>query len=161
MAVMAELLWRGWNVAVPEVDVGEDVFVVQDETGDLWRVQVKTATAKPQDGGYSAQFHVDADQLKSPRTPDLVYVFAVRGASGWEPFTLIERGVLHREHRMFGVGSVSRDGIVFRFVSRETVLECSGRDFSAFRNDWSRWPLIVHGPRPVAPAPPPVPDKAG
>jgi hypothetical protein len=45
MAVMAELLWRGWNVALPEVDVGEDVFVVKDESGELWRVQVKTATA--------------------------------------------------------------------------------------------------------------------
>lgn len=158
MAVMAELLWRGWNVAVPEVDVGEDVLVVKDETGDLWRVQVKTATAKPQEGGYSAQFHVDADQLKSPRTPDLVYIFAVRSLSGWEPFTLIERGTLQEEHRLYGVGSASRDGVVFRFVSRGSVLVCSGRDFSAFQNDWSRWPVIVHGPRPVLQ--PPVPDTA-
>jgi hypothetical protein len=45
MAVMAEFLWRGLNVAFPEVDVGDDVFVVKDETGELWRVQVKTASA--------------------------------------------------------------------------------------------------------------------
>ena len=42
MAVMAELLWRGWNVALPEVDVGDDVLVVKDDSGDLWRIQVKT-----------------------------------------------------------------------------------------------------------------------
>lgn len=27
MAVMAEFLLRGWNVALPEVDIGEDIFV--------------------------------------------------------------------------------------------------------------------------------------
>ena len=63
MAVMAEFLWRGWNVAVPEVDVGEDIFVVKDESGDLWRVQVKTATAQPQWQGYSAQFSIALEQL--------------------------------------------------------------------------------------------------
>lgn len=29
---MSELLLRGWNVAVPVVDVGDDVFVVDDTT---------------------------------------------------------------------------------------------------------------------------------
>ncbi len=29
---MAELLLRGWNVAIPEVDVGDDIFVVRDAT---------------------------------------------------------------------------------------------------------------------------------
>lgn len=28
MAAMAEFLLRGYNVAVPEVDVGDDIFVV-------------------------------------------------------------------------------------------------------------------------------------
>jgi hypothetical protein len=28
MAVMAEFLLRGWNVASPEIDVGEDLFVI-------------------------------------------------------------------------------------------------------------------------------------
>lgn len=35
LAVMAELLLRGYNVAIPEVDVGDDVFVVRDRDGDL------------------------------------------------------------------------------------------------------------------------------
>jgi hypothetical protein len=45
-AVMSELLWRGWNVAIPQVDVGDDIFVVEDEQGTFYRVQVKTATAE-------------------------------------------------------------------------------------------------------------------
>src|ERR1700712_5628661 len=69
MAVMAEFLWRGWNVALPEVDVGEDIFVVQDETGELSRVQVKTATAKPLQIGYAAQFSISLSQLLTQRIP--------------------------------------------------------------------------------------------
>ncbi len=45
LAVMAEFLMRGWNVAIPEVDTGDDIFVVQDENGTLRRVQVKTSMA--------------------------------------------------------------------------------------------------------------------
>lgn len=30
MAVMAEFLVRGYNVAIPEVDIGDDIFVVRD-----------------------------------------------------------------------------------------------------------------------------------
>jgi hypothetical protein len=101
MAVMAELLWRGWNVALPEVDVGEDVFVVKDETGELWRVQVKTATAKPRQNGYSAQFSVSLKQLETLRTPDLVYILAVRSPSGWASFFIIDRSTLYKEHELY------------------------------------------------------------
>lgn len=144
MAVMAEFLWRGWNVAFPEVDVGEDVFVVKDETGDLWRIQVKTATARKQKKGYSAQFRVTLDQLRTPRTPDLVYVFTIRTSSGWEPFIVVGREALRQAHELNGVGSVSRGGVVFRFSSAGLNLKCSGHDFSGYRNDWLRWPEIAH-----------------
>src|ERR1700710_724741 len=106
MAVMAEFLLRGWNVALPEVDVGEDVFAVKDETGELWRVQVKTATAKSLQTGYSAQFNVSLRQLLTRRNPDLVYVFAIRGSEGWEPFVVLGRRELALEHEGNGVGSI-------------------------------------------------------
>jgi hypothetical protein len=144
MAVMAELLWRGWNTALPEVDVGDDVFVVKDDSGDLSRVQVKTATARIQQDGYSAQFRVALDQLRTPRTPDLVYVFAVRGAGGWEPFIIMGRDVLLAEHELRGVGSLSRGSVLFRFVVSSTRLICSGRDLTTYRDDWSRWPILIH-----------------
>ena len=144
MAVMAELLWRGWNVALPEVDVGDDVFVVKDETGDLSRVQVKTANARPDPNGYSAQFSVSLKQLRTPRTPDLVYVFAVRGTGGWEPFLIIDREALREEHELYQVGSVSQGSLVLRFRSVNSALKCSNRDFQRYRNDWSRWPALAH-----------------
>jgi hypothetical protein len=32
-ASMSYFLMRGWNVAIPEVDVGDDLFVVDDKKG--------------------------------------------------------------------------------------------------------------------------------
>lgn len=144
MAVMAELLWRGLNVAFPEVDIGDDVFVVKDETGELWRVQVKTASAGPLSDGYSAQFNISLSQLESPRTPDLIYVFAIPGPSGWEPFVIIDRETLWQEYVTHGVGSVSPGSLVLRFSTQAGRLRCSDRDFLPYRNDWSKWPVIRH-----------------
>lgn len=55
---MSELLARGLNVAIPEVDVGDDILVVRGTDDRLWRVQVKTGTAKDTRAGASAQFKV-------------------------------------------------------------------------------------------------------
>jgi hypothetical protein len=33
LLVMSEFLARGWNVATPEVDVGDDLFVIEDKEG--------------------------------------------------------------------------------------------------------------------------------
>lgn len=144
MAVMAEILLRGWNVALPEVDVGDDVFVVEDETGNLSRVQVKTATARVQKNGFSAQYRVALDQLQTPRTPDLIYIFAVREASRWGPFLVIDRSLLLTEHVQHGVGSVSGGSIVFRFVYQPLAVDCGRRSFLPFRDDWSRWRVLKH-----------------
>jgi hypothetical protein len=144
MAVMAEFLWRGLNVAFPEVDVGDDVFVVKDETGDLWRVQVKTATAGSLHGGYSAQFNISLGQLENPRTPDLIYIFAIRGSESWEPFIIIDRETLWNEYQTHGVGSVGHGSVILRFSLQGSRLRCSDRDFFPYRNDWSRWPVIRH-----------------
>jgi hypothetical protein len=98
LVVMAEFLLRGWNVAMPEVDVGDDVFVVKDEGGDLFRIQVKTATARPHRQGYSAQFTIGLAQLEIPRAPDLTYVFVVRHGSQWGPYIIIGRDTLLTRH---------------------------------------------------------------
>src|SRR3954469_7536587 len=50
-AVMAEFLLRGWNVAIPEVDVGDDIFVVNDNADRVIRVQVKTTAGVARAGG--------------------------------------------------------------------------------------------------------------
>ena len=53
MAVMSEFLCRGYNVAIPEVDVGDDIFVVRDLDGAFSRIQVKTSISVKTKGGYT------------------------------------------------------------------------------------------------------------
>ena len=61
---MSEFLWRGYNVAVPAVDVGEDIFVVEAEEGILRRVQVKTAgTGTVKGRAKSVRFTLSRTQL--------------------------------------------------------------------------------------------------
>ena len=75
LAVMSEFLILGWNVAIPEVDIGDDIFVVQDDNGTLRRVQVKTATATNRLSGFSAQFNVSVKNLRNITNILVHYVF--------------------------------------------------------------------------------------
>ena len=66
-SAMSEFLWRGYNVAIPAVDVGEDIFVVEAGNGQLRRVQVKTAaTGTVRSGVKSVQFNLSRSQLNLP-----------------------------------------------------------------------------------------------
>ena len=145
---MAELLFRGWNTAIPEVDVGDDIFVVHDRDGNLHRVQVKTtATAKPlQTGdGYTSQFKVPLLQLETPKFPDITYIFATRIHDHWGAFVVIDREALYREHQEHGIGSKDKNSLVLRLRFEGTRIICSRHDLSQYRNDWdSRFPVITH-----------------
>ena len=75
---MSYFLLLGWNVAVPEVDVGDDIFVVDDKKGVFYRVQVKTSQAvERKDGNYSTRFTLPFAQLAADITPEIYYVFIV------------------------------------------------------------------------------------
>lgn len=63
--VMSEFLMLGWNVAIPEVDIGDDIFVVQDDNGTLRRVQVKTSTSTVRKDGFSGQFSISVKNLRN------------------------------------------------------------------------------------------------
>jgi hypothetical protein len=78
LMAMSEFLMRGWNVAIPEVDVGDDIFVVEDKSGILKRVQVKTSKTIKKKEVYKAQFQIPLNQLLDIRDTMLYYVFIVR-----------------------------------------------------------------------------------
>jgi hypothetical protein len=69
LAAIAELLYRGLNAAIPEVDTGDDIFVVRDDEETVTRVQVKSANARETKVGYYAQFNVPLEQLEAPADP--------------------------------------------------------------------------------------------
>jgi hypothetical protein len=140
LAVMAEFLLRGYNVAMPEVDTGDDIFVVEDRSGQLWRIQVKTAIGKRRGYGYSGQFTVALRQLRNLKQPDLIYVIALRKGDQWE-FLIIPRDPLWDEHRDNAIGSVIRGNMILTLRFRAQDVLCSGQDFQRYRNNWQLWPL--------------------
>ena len=142
--VMSELLCRGWTVATPEVDVGDDIFVVRDLNGDLIRVQVKTATGKRTTTGIRAQFSANLVQLAKSTPPKLVYVFAVRFEGVWQKLTLIEQTQLLEEHQVNQVGSVSGPNLILSFLLKDNRLQCSKKDFTAYLNNFEDFPTIKH-----------------
>ncbi len=148
LAVMAEFLHRRINVAIPEVDVGDDVFVVKGNDEAVVRVQVKSATAEEQQNSYAGTFAVPEAQLLVPNdTPPLVYVFALRHDNRWSDFIVIRRSAL-LALRTKGAGSRSvgddeKAIIRFRIVFTPTTTLCGPdevADFRPYRNAWDPWP---------------------
>ena len=147
LAVMAEFVSRGYNVAVPEVDVGDDLFVVRDADGELSRVQVKTANARATQGGHVASFKVPLRQLETPHRPDMNYVFVVRVDERWSDFVLVDRKALYDLHVLHGVGRAVDGHVLFELIWHGPILRCCDHDLQSLRNNWSRWPPIRHGLR--------------
>ena len=143
LAVMAEFLIRGYNVAMPEVDEGDDIFVVHHQLGTLWRIQVKTANTRRERAGVTARFNVTADQLEHERSPDLMFVFAVRSAGRWADFIVISRAELAKLHGELGIGKVLGSNVMFELVLSRKSVRCGGHELQRFRNVWVDWPALV------------------
>lgn len=92
LLVMSELLYRGWNVAIPEVDTGDDIFAVENSSGDLKRVQVKTAIGKEfkNTKGFSAQFSLRKNHVLLFTGTEMYYFFVVRINENWQKFLIID-----------------------------------------------------------------------
>lgn len=144
---MSEFLVRGYNVAVPEVDRGDDLFVIADQDGEFSRIQVKTAIAKLKSrGGYSAQFLLPVNQLRMPRTPELHYIFVVRYQDTWSDLLVLSRDVLDDYHVNHGLGSLNQDKskltLYLSFTQDDIV--CSKLSLKRHRDDFSLWPALIH-----------------
>ena len=89
-AAMSEFLYRGYNVAVPAVDIGDDVSVVEDQVGTMWRLQVKTSDAPEARRG---TYQLSRRQLREIKANELFFMFMIRSVSRWR-FVLIRRDKL-------------------------------------------------------------------
>jgi len=158
LAVMSELAYRGYNVAIPQIDIGDDIFAVTDSSGRLDRLQVKTANAHRLSRpfhAYSAQFNVQRFQVMTQKGR-FYYVFAARCGITWR-FLVVTRTMLARRIKE-GLGTRNDKNYVIRFVFER--IERKGRhgkrspliwrvrssmradaiDLTRYYANWRAWP---------------------
>lgn len=155
LALMAEFLHRELNVAIPEVDIGDDIVVVRDDNDQVTRVQVKTANATnlKAAGRFTAQFNVPLDQLKKG-PQHLVYAFVVRRNSRWEEFVIVRRSVLYDLHTTHRLGSPDGKGsLVLGLSFGPEKVANKGLNLHVFRSRFDPWPPADEIPDGVIPAP--------
>ncbi len=114
--IMSELLRRGWNVAMPEVDEGDDIFVVQNNTGDFVRLQVKSSNGKKQGDGFKALFKIAKNKFDFSRPPVYMYVFLVRYNDSWQTPIIIESQYLKDNIDKKNIGQASGDNYLITLV---------------------------------------------
>lgn len=114
-AVMAELSLRGYNVAIPEIDIGDDVFVLNDATGQLTRIQVKTSTGTRlakmvrDKVAYRCQFSVKRSHVDDATVAGTHYIFSGRCGSRWR-FLVLDRAILRDRIANGNLGAAMRNG---------------------------------------------------
>lgn len=142
--IMSEFLMLGWNVAIPEVDIGDDIFVVQDDNGTLRRVQVKTSFSTIRKVGFSGQFSVSLKNLRNISTILVHYIFIVRHNDAWTKPIIIRQDYLLDYFENNKVGSIAKGNITFYFSYFEENVICTGQDFTKYVKDYTDFPRIVH-----------------
>jgi hypothetical protein len=143
LAVVAQFLHRGYNAAIPEVDRGEDIFVIEDESGKLSRIQVKAANGHGV-GRHYALYAVPLKQLEKKHTPELHYVFAIHYDGAWKDFLVIPRKDLFVLSRKRGMGRAHGENLYLRISFSANDVLCSKYSLQAYRNNWDPWPIIRH-----------------
>jgi hypothetical protein len=142
LTIMAEFLTRGWNVAIPEVDIGDDIFVVQDDNGTLRRVQVKTSTSTQRQKNYKGQFNVPINQLKNISNIPVHYIFIVRHDNGWSKPVIIRQDYLLDHWENSKIGSIYKGILNLHFIYSGGGVKCSDIDLSKYVSDFTDFPII-------------------
>ena len=142
LAVMSELALRGYNVAMPEIDIGDDVFVVNDAAGAMWRVQVKTSRARRQKSSYRYQFRARLSSITTAQTPGLHFVFVMRAAERWR-YAVIDRSVLNNYRTANNIGTLSGGYLQLPMTLHDDGrLVASRLDLTHHLEDWARWQVL-------------------
>ena len=144
LAIMSEFLIRGWNVAIPEVDIGDDIFVVEDENGTMKRVQVKTSSTTIRKNSYSAQYQIPLKQLQKISQSPVYNIFIARKDDTWTKPLIIPQVQLLDEFAKNNIGTQHKDYINLYFSYSENKVECSGQDFTKYIADYTDFPVIEH-----------------
>lgn len=158
LAVMGELTARGYVVATPSVDIGDDLLVARGNGAFSYRVQVRgrMPTRCRRLKAHYASYIVKSQQLQRAWSPELYYVFALRIGSNWE-HVVISRKELLALFRKLGRKLTHPRSLTLAFSFHENHVFGLRQEMQQYRNNWSRyWPDLVHPP-----ALPQRPDQTG
>jgi len=150
---MSELLLRGWNVAVPVVDVGDDVFVIDDKDKTTFRLQVKSAsgaTSTTSEGvSVVATFALSRSQLRTPQPIELFFMLMVRVNGAWRYLIIPREDLLSiRDNFVDGPKSGKRgrpalpddvaktDSLVLTVVIKSSQASAWDGDLSNYIDTW-------------------------
>jgi hypothetical protein len=103
-AATSYFLARGWNVATPKVDIGDDLFVIEDQEGFFVRIQVKTAQTIERKDSFGVRFKVPLNQLQNRYNPELYYMFMVYRKEEWQHKIIIPRSALLSQFQNSAIG---------------------------------------------------------
>jgi hypothetical protein len=100
LACMSYFLRRGYNVAVPVVDLGDDIIVIHDDQHDLRRVQVKSGNPPKRQKSHAAdvreiRFTLSRQQLSESYGAALHYMLMAWVWGRWS-FVMIPRSELQK-----------------------------------------------------------------
>ena len=154
---MSELLLRGWNVAVPVVDVGDDVFVIDDSDKTTYRLQVKTALAETAERGHVAQYALSRKQLITPLNIELIYMLLARVQERWR-YLIIPRKQMASLRRRFeatprkGPGrrpssAATNDSLNLAVELGDSKVKAWGAPLDDYFDSWPQeLPIVESGP---------------
>ena len=143
-AASSYFLARGWNVATPRVDIGDDLLVIEDTEGFFVRIQIKTARAIVRQKSFNVRFNLPMKQLQNRYNPEMYYMFMVYHQNEWQHKIIIPRSVLFSLHLNQGIGSLIGENLILYFSFQDSKLMCSGVDFTEFYNNFDDFPAILH-----------------
>jgi hypothetical protein len=161
LAAVAELLRLRCNAAIPEIDLGTDVFAFRDGREEVARLQVKACTvprAYADGSGFSARFALPLKQLRGfDDRPPLFYVLAVYRDGHWSDYLVVGRARLRGFENERGAGKFGSpneaSGELTITVEFRATVTCSGRDLTDCRNAWATLPPLLPlpdlGPEPA------------
>lgn len=147
LALMAEFAYRGYNVSIPEIDQGDDAWVMNHIIGHAWRFQVKTSQPKQQTSSTRFQFNIRTAQITTALQPDTVFAFVMRVQDAWE-FIIVHRSVLQNYLASGQLGGQQGDHYVLAMTYYHSGPK-AGRVFASktcelthHLNDWTTWPVL-------------------
>ncbi len=141
--VMSEILLRGWNVAIPEIDQGDDIFVVKHDNGDFRRVQVKYSNAKELKKSLSVVYTI-ARTLIYPPVGSIYFALVIRHKSKWSHLFIISSDELQEFTNESKVQSSKSIGLNISISSNGKNAKLFKKDFNTYLNNFSHFPFVPH-----------------